>query len=183
MNDNYLWDRTGEADAEVQRLEELLGTLSYQPKPLQIPASIKIGGKRNYTALAIAAALALLVLAAGIWIRVRTVQSTAPNEATRDTRIELVAPPTAPPIAPEAVVVTKHPSSPNIVRQPQRIAGNNIHKLHVRREEPPLTMQELAQKEQLITALRLVSAKLNLAQRKSQELPQSNNIRNQHRIG
>ena len=56
MNDNYLWDRTGEADTEMQRMEELLGTLRYQPKPLQIPASMKIGGKRNYAPLAIAAA-------------------------------------------------------------------------------------------------------------------------------
>ena len=182
MNDNYLWDRTGEAVAEVQRLEELLGTLSYQPKPLQIPASIKIGGKRNYAPLAIAAALALLVLAAGIWIRVRTTQSTAPVEATRDTRINS-APPTAPPIAPGAVAVNKQPSSPNTVHQPQRIAENTIHKPRVRREEPQLTTQEQEQKVQLLTALRLVSAKLNLAQRRSQGLPQANIIRNQHRIG
>ena len=182
MNDNYLWDRTGKADAEVQRLEELLGTLHYQPRLLQIPASIKFAGKRNYAALAIAAALALLVLAAGIWIRVRTTQSTVPVEAKRDTRIDS-APPTAPPIAPEVVATTKQPSSPNIVRQPRRIAGTTIQKPRVRREEPQLTTLELAQKEQLITALRLVSAKLNLAQRRSQGLPQSNIIRNQHRIG
>src|SRR2546423_6985801 len=162
MNDNYLWDRTGKADAEVQRMEELLGTLRYQPKPLQIPASMKIGGKRNYAPLAIAAALALLVLAAGIWIRVRTVQSIAPIEAARYTRIEPVAPPTAPPIAPGAVAVNKQPSSPNVVRQPQRIAVATIHKPRERREEPQLTAEELAQKEQLLTALRLVSVKLNL---------------------
>jgi len=35
MNDNYLWDRTGEANGEVQRLEELLGTLRYQPQPFR----------------------------------------------------------------------------------------------------------------------------------------------------
>ena len=183
MNDNYLWDRTGEADAEVQRLEELLGTLRYQPQPLQIPSSIRIGGKRNYFPLAIAAALALLLLAAGIWIRLRTAQSTVPVEATRNTRIEPVAPPTAPPIAPAPVAATKPPSTPNLVRQPQRIAVATIHKPRARREEPQLTPEELAQKEQLISALRLVSVKLNLAQRKSQGLPQTNIIRNQHRIG
>lgn len=183
MNDNYLWDRTGEADAEVQRLEELLGTLRYQPQPLQIPASIRIGGRRNYAPLAIAAALALLVLAAGIWIRVHTARSTAPVVATRDTRIEPVAQPRAPLVAPAPVARINQPSSPKIVRQPQRIAGTTIHKPRVRREEPQLTAQELAQKEQLITALRLVSVKLNLAQRKSQGLPQANIIRNQHRIG
>ena len=180
MNDNYLWDRTGEADAEVQRLEELLGTLRYQAKPLQISSSITIGAKRSYGWLAIAAAVAVMVIAAGIWLRVRTLKSTPPTEASRDQR---GAPPNAPSSEPERVAVNKEPASPNIVRQPQRIAGNTIHKPRVRREEPRLTTQELAQKEQLLTALRLVSAKLNLAQRKSQGLPQTNIIRNQHRIG
>ena len=48
--------------------------------------------------------------------------------------------------------------------------------------EPVLTAEELAQKEQVIVALRLVSVKLNLAQRKAQGLPQMNSIRN-HKIG
>jgi hypothetical protein len=39
MNDNYLWDRTGEPDPEIQKLEELLGELRYQPQPLHIPAN------------------------------------------------------------------------------------------------------------------------------------------------
>ena len=179
MNDNYLWDRTGEADAEVQQLEELLGALRYQPKPLQIPASMRISSKRNYAPLAIAAAFALLVLATGIWIRMRTAQSTTPVEVARNTGIESATPATAPPIAPDGAV-NKQPPSPNVVRQPQRII---IHKSRVRREEPQLTAEELAQKEQLITALRLVSVKLNLAQRKSQGLPPTNIIRNQHKIG
>src|ERR1043165_1796891 len=107
MNDNYLWDRTGETDAEVQKLEELLGTLRYQPKPFPIPASMKIGRRSNYAPLAIAAALALLALAAGIWLRVRTLQSTVPREAQRETRIEPVAPSTGAPIAPEAIAGTR----------------------------------------------------------------------------
>jgi hypothetical protein len=182
MNDNYLWDRTGGADTEVQRLEELLGTLRYQPKPLQIPSSITIGRKRSYGWLAIAAAVALMVIAAGVWLRVRTLKSTPPTEASRDQRGAPLTP-NAPSSEPERVAVNKEPGTPNIVRQPQRIAGTTIHKSRVRRAEPALTTQELAQKEQLLTALRLVSAKLNFAQRKSQGLPQTNIIRNQHRIG
>jgi hypothetical protein len=182
MNDNYLWDRTGETDAEVQKLEELLGTLRYQPKPLPIPASIKIGRRSNYAPLAIAAALALLVLAAGIWLRVRTVQSTVPREAQRETRIEPVAPSTGAPIAPEAIAGTRETASPGH-RRDGRVAVATIHKQRVRRQEPQLTAEELAQKEQLITALRLVSVKLNLAQRRSQGLAPTNIIRNQHRIG
>lgn len=181
MNDNYLWDRTGQADAEVQRLEELLGTLRYQPKPLQIPASITIGRRRSLGWLAIAAAVAVMIIAAGIWLRVRTSKLTPPTEASRDQRVAPLAPNAS--SEPERVAVNKEPATPNIVRQPQRNAGTIIHKPRVRREEPQLTAQELAQKEQLLTALRLVSVKLNLAQRKSQGLPQTNIIRNQHRIG
>jgi hypothetical protein len=47
---------------------------------------------------------------------------------------------------------------------------------------PVLTETELAQKEQVLIALRLVSFKLNLAQRRAQGLPQVNSIRN-HKIG
>ena len=48
MNDNYLWDRSGEPDPEIQKLEELLGELRYQPQPLQIPANITVGRKRSF---------------------------------------------------------------------------------------------------------------------------------------
>ncbi len=48
---------------------------------------------------------------------------------------------------------------------------------------PELTPAELAEKEQVLVALRLVSAKLNVAQRKAQGLPAPNSIRNQHKIG
>ena len=42
MNDDYLWDRTGEPDPEIQQLEEILGTLRYQPQPLAIPAHLQV---------------------------------------------------------------------------------------------------------------------------------------------
>ena len=35
---DYLWDKSGEADAEVERLELLLGSLRHQPRPLELPA-------------------------------------------------------------------------------------------------------------------------------------------------
>ena len=39
MKDDYLWDKTGQPDPEIQKLEEILGTLRHQPKPLELPAS------------------------------------------------------------------------------------------------------------------------------------------------
>lgn len=183
MNDNYLWDRTGEPDAEVQKLEELLGTLRYQPKPLRIPSSMSIARRRSYLPLAIAAALALIVLAAGLWLRIRTIQPSQPIEAARDNRSAPVAPLPAATINPNWVAREKQPPAPNIARRSPQLAPLPVHRPRARRPETQLTAAELAQKEQLITALRLVSGKLNLAQRKSQGLPQLNNIRNQHKIG
>jgi hypothetical protein len=34
MKEDYLWDRSGEPDPELQKLDEILGTLRYQPQPL-----------------------------------------------------------------------------------------------------------------------------------------------------
>jgi hypothetical protein len=35
---DYLWDRKGEPDADVARLEELLGAFAHEPRPLELPA-------------------------------------------------------------------------------------------------------------------------------------------------
>ena len=35
---DYLWDKTGEPDAEVERLETLLASFSHAPRPLALPA-------------------------------------------------------------------------------------------------------------------------------------------------
>ena len=59
MKDDYLWDKTGQPDPEIQKLEEILGTLRYQPKPLELPVS----RRRSYVPLlAIAASLLLALL-------------------------------------------------------------------------------------------------------------------------
>jgi ferric-dicitrate binding protein FerR (iron transport regulator) len=72
MNEDYLWDRSGEPDPAVRELEEVLGSLRYQPKPLRLPATSQIGRPRRRTTwLAVAAAVAFLVLAVGVWVRVK----------------------------------------------------------------------------------------------------------------
>ena len=43
MSDNYLWDRSGEPDPELQELEEILGALRYQPRSLEIPSGVQAG--------------------------------------------------------------------------------------------------------------------------------------------
>jgi hypothetical protein len=186
MNDNYLWDRTGEPDPEIQKLEELLGELRYQPQPLHIPANLTVGRKRSfYLPMTIAAAIMMVAILSALWFQfsrkpaVQTVESkqTAP-----------VAPPDVrqPESVPEPKLVVKDE------QKPRRQLNRNLmatSKRPVNRTQvltPRLTPQQLAEKEQVLVALRLVSAKLNLAQRKTVGAPQTtspNIIRNQHKIG
>jgi hypothetical protein len=180
MNDNYLWDRSGEPDADVQELEELLGALKYQPRPLQIPPTLRAGRKRSVIPLAIAAAIALVMTSAGLWIHFGGSHASpavvASNEQRASTPKETAAP------SPQDQIVNstlpKRVATAGQVRKasPSRLARNNPRHIH---ETPAaLTEQELAQRDQVLIALRLVSAKLNLAQRKTQTLPLANTIRN-----
>jgi hypothetical protein len=78
---DYLWDKTGAPEEDVAQLENLLGALKHQPRPLEIPAAAmpKTAARptpRAATAifsrprLAIAASL-LLTLLAGAWLITR----------------------------------------------------------------------------------------------------------------
>src|SRR2546425_1786152 len=81
MND-YLWDRSGEPDEEIQKLEEILAPLGYQPKPLEIPASIRPAHRRRFfPALAIAATITLMALALGLWFNSYRSRAVAPSQA------------------------------------------------------------------------------------------------------
>src|SRR5713101_7648921 len=81
MND-YLWDRSGEPDEEIQELEEILAPLGYQPKPLEIPASIQPAHRRRFfPALAIAETIALMALALGLWFKSYRSRAVAPSQA------------------------------------------------------------------------------------------------------
>lgn len=183
MNDNYLWDRTGKPDAEVQELEELLGTLRYQPRPLEIPATIKVRSNRMFLPLAIAAAIALVMIGAGLWIRFANSSAHTMIQAAGGSPSVPVTNQTPPP---ESATATSTP--PSEVITPRRDSARktalarNVRQ-PIRVTAPALTEQELAEKEQVLVALRLLSAKLNLVQRKSQGLPQVNTIRNQHKMG
>ena len=64
MNDDYLWDRSGDPDPEVQRLEQLLGRFQHDA-PLRV-----VPHRRRWPVFA--AAAALLVVLAGIgWLALR----------------------------------------------------------------------------------------------------------------
>lgn len=84
---DYLWDKTGEPDAETERLEELLGQLRFQPTPFDLPAGLPAKKSRaaytrnllSWPRLALAASLTLAVLA-GAWLMLKQ-QTAATNDA------------------------------------------------------------------------------------------------------
>ena len=183
MNDNYLWDRTGEPDAEVQQLEELLGSLRYEPKPLEIPANTNFRRRRTFIPLAVAATTALLLLGAGLWIRFANSNQRPVEQANSGP--QSTVPEQASPAPRDQLVRSSQPNEPRESSYGSRKVNQKQISYRSRRAEtaaPVLTPEELAQKEQVLVALRLVSVKLNVAQRKAQGLPQINAIRN-HKIG
>jgi hypothetical protein len=86
---DYLWDKTGEPEEDVQRLEELLGQLRFQPRTFEVPATLPTSARRaprtlynfSWSRLAVAASL-LLTLLAGAWL-ISTKQRT--SETTQQT--------------------------------------------------------------------------------------------------
>lgn len=90
MNDDYLWDKSGEPDPQIQQLEEILGTLRYQPKPLNLPR-----GRNYFPVLAIAATVAIALLTGGLWLQLHTNEASIPAVAIA----ERANPPINPPLS------------------------------------------------------------------------------------
>jgi hypothetical protein len=100
---DYLWDKTGEPDAEVERLEVLLGALGHAPRPLELPAEVvpsrrpsprlfglpgRLSASRLFAPAGLAAAAALLLaslLGAAALLRAR-VETEGKGAAASETR-------------------------------------------------------------------------------------------------
>ena len=130
MNDDYLWDKTGEPDPQIQELEEILGTLRYEPKPLQIPNELpRPRQRRNYFPwVAIAAGVLLAILAGGIWLSTRS-RGDAPRQRAE------VAPP-----APVKEVTPSVPKTPERKNESPEVVA--VHKHRPRPSAPVLSKRE-----------------------------------------
>jgi cytoskeletal protein RodZ len=188
MNNKYLWDRSGEIDPDIQELEETLGTLHYQPQPLRIPTSLQIGRRRSfYPLMAIAATIALVAIALGLWFAFKQRQAAPSLDVKQNSQ------PAPKPIEKPEPQQNNQPQQALVNPDSNPVSTPKRHRERTRTLEarykvrtpalPQLTPAELAEKEQVLVALRLVSFKLNVAQRKTQGLPAPNSIRNQHKIG
>src|SRR5918993_4851062 len=100
MKDDYLWDRSGEPDPEVQQLEEILGELRYQPRPLEIPADLKTSGNR-FNFYAIAAAVGMIALGLGAWLAIqKQVTQVATVPQSKPAEVKIVTPEDSKPAPP-----------------------------------------------------------------------------------
>lgn len=183
MNEDYLWDKTGQPDPEIQQLEEILGTLRYQPKPIEIPRDAATPRRRNYLPLfAIAATVLIALLAGAVWLRVRSRYPAPPQQAN----VIATPPKIAERKASRDAVVSKTITSPaksaprktSGAINSKRRSGSSLSGLARRERE-----EALAVKQQLMLALRLASEKLSMAHRKTQSTSPANQIKNQHRAG
>ena len=180
MSDDYLWDKSGQPDPEIQQLEEILGTLRYQPRPLDLPNNLRIGRKRNHVVgFAIAASILLAVLAAGVWFAVRSGIKETPQTqtSTRTPAVETPAPNKSE--SPVNATSEKDRVSEKIAVVNKKSEPSSSARIMSTRER----REALEAKEQLMFALRLTTEKLGMVQRKTQTPATSNQIKNQHRIG
>jgi len=182
MNEEYLWDKSGEPDPEIQQLEQILGTLRYEPKPLDLSDEVQRRSRNRYLSLmAIAATLLIALIAGGLWLRVRS-KANRPldNVKVQSPKPQQVSPKIEDQKTNEILAAVsdkpRHNAESKLkeVRQPRTLQPSNMTALERK--------QALEAKEQLMIALRLTSEKLNLAHRKAQGAS-PNQIRNQHKVG
>ncbi len=188
MNDDYLWDKSGEPDPQVQQLEEILGTLRYQHQALEIPSQ-PIDRRRSYfPILAIAATVAFALVAGGLWLRAQNQKAQRTERATVVVPDKIKEDVPTPQIAQDGATIQKQKDTPAKAPRlnPRNLVAGSVR--HVKASpEAGLTTKEreeaLEAKGQLMVALRLASEKLNLAQRRTQSSSPPNLIRNQHKVG
>jgi hypothetical protein len=205
---DYLWDKSGEPDPEIQQLEEILATLRYQPRPLEISDDLKTDQRPRSLAglaprltphFAIAATIVIALLGLGLWLSLQrlqrqqqqTVVKTVNTPAVVETAVS--SPERTANERPNEVVISH---APDIRRSdPSRrhgskatlVAANTNRSRKDSVTNPGLAIKERqeaqAAKDQLMLALRMASAKLNYAQKKTQTTNPRDGVHNQHKVG
>jgi len=197
IDGDYLWDRTGEPDPEIQELEEILGKLRYQPRPLEIPAGLQVGRERSLfrdfgLPLAIAATIIMLLLGVGIWFGLQRLIRTHPTEVAGIPKTPQVSSHPTPASAPSPNEIRvagpnqERTDAPRRHRVSPSVVAHNSNRRNQIMKNPQLAVNERegeAAKDQLMLALRLASAKLSFAQKKTQSTNSRDLIHNQHKIG
>jgi hypothetical protein len=185
MSDDYLWDRSGEPDPEIARLERTLGKLRHKPAPLVLPVARP---RRSFFPALAAAAVVLLVLASGLWLSLQH----SINEETNSPRLLIARPVPYLLAGMKEPVLTQSPaikeSNPTeqvalgsssqaarkamprrVVEERQALSFPTVARRRVPQDKDQQVMREGERAtEQLMLALRFASSKLNLVQKKVQ---------------
>jgi len=197
MKEDYLWDKTGEPDPEIQELERVLGALRYQPRPLEIPADLASGSRSTFLPrlLAIAATIAIVLLGVGLWFAIQQTQQINEIHEVSNKPVktvggsEEVAAKPDPKSNPTPVGAATEPKDKiirhrvNPVAISHQLAINRRMRMKVLELTPNERKEAEAAREQLMLALRVASTKLNFAQKKAQEINTENQTHNQHKVG
>lgn len=199
MKDDYLWDRTGKPDSEIQQLEDILGELRYQPRPLEIPVRTQTSRSRFFLrGFAVAAAIAMIVLGLGLWLGMQKrqgfeVTKTDSEPAEKEDSTQAAASPVDEKKLSGllAGIGADQPNrSDTPARSPLSPRTLALNANRTRRRPPGATIldpneviEAEAAKDKLMLALRLASSKLNLAQKRMQGAASDNSVHNQHKIG
>lgn len=183
MRDDYLWDRSGEPDPEIERLERTLGKLRHQPRPLQLPVARP--RRHSFHGLAAAAAVALMILAGGMWLAFSgrpedtTTGRLLSARRTHDSLASIYGAAASFALSIDEVRVKQEANAPSAQtageNRPRRVVEERQTVVATARSTTPKSLRdermmkegEMA-KEQLMLALHFASSKLNLVQRKIQ---------------
>jgi hypothetical protein len=180
MKDDYLWNKSGDADPEIEHLERVLGSLRSKRSAQDMMPAFKTMQRtrpRNVSKLmAIAAALAFAALALGVFA---FLQRQSKKQDVGSQPVAMVSPlPAQTTVAPaEAAVIdtTKQddtqPTPVEVFITRPRRPGLETRRRAVNRSlEATMHEREQAEglmaKEQLIKALEITSSKLSFVQKK-----------------
>lgn len=174
MKDDYLWDKTGEADPQIEHLERVLGQMRGQreaPKDLMraFDAIPRTRPRAFSKALLIAASLAFALLTLAVFASLQREARQA-----RATALAMLSPvPTEQPLAPvnnAAIKDEQRPVEVSTATSRQRPAFASGRRGAARNPVASATerAEGLMAKEQLLKALEITSSNLNVVQKKVQ---------------
>jgi hypothetical protein len=192
MNEDYLWDKTGEPDPEIEQLERKLSSLRYKrpAQPLPLPANSRWLFRHSFSpALAIAATLVILVLAGGLWFALhrsnkderKGIAAGKAPEVSQPPQTASGPPPPVGPVNPTGEKIAQKGDEQSTSSTPPRriirhaTAGRQQIIAKAQRANNASRAEEIARGEEakakLIMALHIASDKLNAVQKKIQGNP------------
>lgn len=146
MNDDYLWDGSGDIDPEVERLENLLGRYRHSGTAPRMPVTAR---RFDWSRLAIAAAL-VLTLAGGLLLALSYRAGDAGEDVIADHRVEPnlrpdvspVVKPENPPQLPNRVEALEAGAKPSQKIRPAVAAKRRATRLADKDKESPLSADD-----------------------------------------